>query len=307
MKDLEIQDDVDDNVSILDNHSLAAEEKSQQVEVHVLQSGQINFAAGSKYVDADSSLHYGEESTARDVVPENRGHTDGGNCQQNLIHSEDSATNISSPLLDNCHQKLSSDGSQESSPVRTTCSDASKEVPVLVPQSSADTSFHAPLLPTPIAQAPQPSPFKEPPLIIRRNHPPKHQGTPAHQQASQSSVSPPGTNTTSPATMQKGVRRSSRLSLRTNNDDISTSPQSEGYNLRRKQTFSISASPPSAKRSRHSDSPRDKTATSELDHRSNDRNPLDWSIEEVVQFIANIPKCDYAQVFREHVRKLVHS
>lgn len=325
VKDLEIQDDDDDvnDLPILDAQALVSEEeKSQQVEVHVLQSGQINFAAPSKCADAECC-----------------------NSDTEISHDKDSATkdvgNISSASIDNYDQKqedhtsLVSEEQHVSPSKRTTSLDKSEQAINLQPPSvnphpntTMNSHVQPPLCSTSMAQIPQPSAIKEPPLIIRRNCTSRHhiasvakidQSTSqlSSRVASTSTTAldtdaPSAKTTTLPTALdtettdksQKQVRRSSRLSLRTNNIGESTS-RNEAYKLRRKQKLSSSStSPPSAKRSRHSEvSSTSPMVHSELD--KNESNPMNWGIEEVVQFISSVPRCDYAQVFREHVSQSI--
>ena len=281
VKELEIQDDVED-YSLLDAHTFGGEEKSQQVEVHVLQSGQIDFATANKSADMESSSL--QCSSGKEV------------CQ--TVVSENVVMEHSSPqdqaAVSGVEQPQVSPGtgiedSQQSSPTATTDSP-----PLLV------TS-------TPVTKPSRPA--KEPPLIIRRNCTSKHHST-------KDSDSPPTTTSTSlpsappidttdktqdelsPDAKPKQVRRSSRLSLRTNNmEETEATPlRKETYNLRRKQRLSSSStSPPSAKKRRHSDmSSRNQEGTES-------NNPMEWNIEEVAHFISGVPRCDYAEVFREHV------
>ena len=114
---------------------------------------------------------------------------------------------------------------------------------------------------------PQPSPIQDPPLIIRRSHTARHSAS-----------------TTNPAPTRT-LRSSKRLPQSNADNKESTTPKRDTYNLRHTQNH---GSPPPVKKAKHSDEPVNN-------------HPMQWSIEEVCSFISNVPNCDYAHIFREHV------
>lgn len=260
MKSLEIQDDDGASSSVPPDDSLAGEEEDdRQVEVHILQSGQIEFSAPSTSANIDSS-------NITDMAP----------------------STISSPFLSGSSNTIS----QEKSSLLK-----EQEIEQSRPERTRNLVVNEPAMVTPLTS--QLSPIKEPPLIIRRNH---HSATVTPvtkipQDPTQQEVSLPETA----CTMHSDSTPKRRHSERTSNKNGDTRGP---YNLRQKQKLSPTADAlPSAKRTRHSDvtsSTASETQTSPELGRG-EADPSQWTVEEVITFISNVPHCDYSHVFREHV------
>lgn len=321
MKTLEIQDDGEEEVQVL-----TAPEKSQQVEVHVLQSGQIEFSAPCK-----------EPSSQQCSSKEGSRRKDEDNYTLATLSTDSCCTE---PDTTKMHKQAGVEAHQ-SSPEQTTAfsQSTSEEVftQTLAPQpTSQSTSEEVLALPQPSSQstsgevftqtlAPQStsgeaftqtfpsSPIKEKPLIIRRKHGCRRPaGDLTHNLHQQQQLSAPASVSASEAASdkaQKQIRRSNRLSVKTHREEETAPSRKDGYNLRRKQKLSSSnGSPPSCKKSRHSclsacevSQTQSTVEASAREKQWGRDNPIEWSVDDVVQFIGSVPRCDYTQVFREHV------
>lgn len=100
--------------------------------------------------------------------------------------------------------------------------------------------------------------------------------------------------------MQKLVRRSGRKLSQKSNSTDKTSPKRGAYNLRHKQTPSTDITPPLAKKSKHVDDTAPGLSELEYDN-GMDTDPLQWGVDDVIRFISGVPRCNYTEVFREHV------
>lgn len=290
VKTLEIQDDISDvnSIPLHDNQTVHGEEKAHQVEVHVLQSGQIEFSAPG----TGSSVHC---STSSETL----------NCHSNTTHNVARTTALpSSSANNNYHPHQEPEEEQLLIAFREQKMSNQNERSQLT-NVDTNTDVHSPshsISP----QTTQLSLIKEPPLIIRRNRHCAGNTTSATKipTANQQNTSPAATNisdTTSELNsisgdMPKQPRRSSRrLSQRTNNAEEGIT---ETYNLRHRQKSSNHPLPPT-KRSRRSETPSLAALEVQSDLMAN--HPMQWSVEDVTQFIDTVPRCDYTQVFKDHV------
>ena len=276
------------NLEIKDEATSSQEEKTdQQVEVQVLQSGQIEFSAPS------TTNHYSS-------------------------HEKDNATL-------NCEETNTSTFNILSMPVTTVdieerqqnLTDLGKD------QRLESTSIDEPSLPTvspPVVsnQIPQSFPIcTSTPLIIRRNHKPKNYSS-AKTCATNTDITSTNskliddTSNNNSEGNQRQLRRSSRrLSQKTVNTEENMSPsKTQSYNLRQKQNQSPSINcTSSSKRCKRSEKVCDQHLVPS-EHQKNlerDCNPMEWCVDEVTEFINSIPRCNYSEIFREHVRKLLHN
>ena len=244
------------------------EKTNQKVEVQVLQSGQINFSSETNANLEDSTVKTPDidssvsaSTMSKQAPPDNK--------------------QIETSLLDMYHPSTNSTLNHELS-LQSALMDASTQTP-----------SHSPV--NEIA-----------PLIIRRNrserrNPSTSQITgererkqiPARNNSSNSAI-------TSGAGNQKQLRRSSRFSKKCVNNEKNSNPTRSSP--RQKQNQSSPNFPPPAKRTRTLEpAAADPVSDCQKSNSLNNRHPMEWSVEEVIEFISTIPRCDHMEVFREHV------
>ena len=267
VKTLEIQDD---NTTYSALNSQSYEKADQEVEVHVLQSGQIEFS--TPLASTDSSAQCTSTST-----DDNHGNISSHYLSSTLTKTDEQDQSLLASITEHV---LPDDveHAQSEKPARKPSPESSKDTQY----SSMDVSTQTFLL----------LPSKEPPLIIRRSH--------TARQAAKSTFSPTISQSKSEhnhltnslectSKIQRPLRRSSRkLSQGTAINECAVS--------RRHMQKSGSGSPSPSKKRRKS--------SLELQHSEPevaDNNPLHWSVEEVSTFIGSVPRCNYIQVFRDHV------
>lgn len=270
---LEIQDDMVTDDLLYDAQSLDGEkEKSdQQIEVQVLQSGQIEFSAPSTSANAAaSSVPY--TSNERDMeIPNDDG-------PGTISNTQSLSTNSCCGHEDNM---LASPRPQQT-PQQTVHIQSDTTQPAAQPNTCTPCSTQS----FSVDVCAQPSAIKNPPLIIRRN---KHSTT--NVIAVNSNSSQPSISAISPVNMSNRTELHLRRSSRRHCQKVE-----EITSLRH------TISPPPAKRARKPDMSRllvsEEVGCDQLD--GVDSNPLHWGVEEVLRFISSVPRCNYVDVFRDH-------
>ncbi len=141
-------------------------------------------------------------------------------------------------------------------------------------------------------------PSKEPPLIIRKSNNVRQAtktSSPINmcQSTSQHMNSPECTIKT-----QRPLRRSSRKLSQTTNLDEHAVPRRETCKVQHTEKLDIGSVSPKKRRKCLPDSQHSQVEVVE-------KNPTHWTIDEVATFIGSVPRCNYTQVFRDHVSSLV--
>lgn len=330
---LEIQDDDAEESTLYDSQSLSADpgkdKADQQVEVHILQSGQIEFSTAASVAQYSASCCDAMPSTASSSGVQ----SSHGNCSFRLRdrsaedrHGSDQAQLTSSiestrsqPIEsrpDARFSLLTSPGVAEGQRTRASgdaqCSMLASTV-TRAPRTkqptkstrhtesmnvSVQTSSRPTAQTPPIQTSPHP-PVQTSPHPIR-NHSLLSSQCPdaGTDQCALPTTSMPHPSHNDSDKMQKSVRRSGRK--KSNSTDKITSPKRGAYNLRHKLNPSTDITPPPAKKSKLVGD----TASSESGYDSGrSTDPLEWGVDDVTRFISGVPRCNYTDVFREHVSK----
>ena len=249
---LKIQDDSSAENVFYDSQSLSSNQEDgkgdQQIEVQVLQSGQIEFSAPNASTNAD--------------VP--------GSYERDVSYS---TTCIApSTVISSNVPALSTSQYQQTPTERLhTPTQSGTDLPM---DSNSPQSFSMDVA----TQTIQPSAVKDPPLIICRST-----GLSSTNVSTTHNTTPKPTSAELPHTVdQKQLQRSSKRHPSNTKRDT--------YNLRNKQT-----SPPPPKRIQLSSLPVEVPSVGDT------TDLLQWGVEEVARFISSIPRCNCADVFRDHV------
>lgn len=297
---LEIQDDDTVSEDVIYN-SQEEDKPDQQVEVHVLQSGQIEFATPASEsceqapdtianLQSLSAKHRLDEEERTDVV---------GQPTESVVDFQ-----CSTPSSKDATQTASSTESSQKSFLldKDTTPDANAE--------DFSTHISMPTISNSVAS------MKDLPLIIRRatrdvagTHDRVSSGfvptpLPSHTRKDRDpgdyqvlQCDPPDVaNDSDPVDAgTKLPRRSSRRILhRSNNGEETTGLKGTAYNLRLKQNLSGDLLPPAPKKRQLEESGCDNGLGLHSD-------PLQWGVAEVAKFISAVPRCNCTDIFREHV------
>ena len=256
VKALEIKDDYN-TYSALDQSSTKNE---QEVEVHVLQSGQIEFSQPQTNTDSSEQNSCNEES---------------GQC----MDSPRISSQYLAPMYDmqasqaSITQHHSDDGKSERS---------HRSLSLSSPKSSRDISS--------VDVSTQTS------LLSMDNSRTFYQSDDVGQGTM--GPIPPTTLTTSEQNnsvnfTSRKLRRSSRKHSQR------AAANTEGHVILRKETYESNNTGTTSQSFRKSP-PKLQLSEPEIGKKVR-KNPMEWSIEEVTEFIGTIPRCNYTQVFRDHV------
>lgn len=343
MQSLEIQDDC------LDESVFYEQEKDkteQQVEVHVLQSGQIEFSTPTTTASADPLLCYSSNVDCDGALPSTGSqsvsmtkHQAGTPKEKDERTQTEPGVGAQCSILTTMDVQPSSTGAQCSTvDVTNTVTQPSmlilaSSMDVSQPErmqltaaqtSTLSSSIDVRMQPTASTgassmdistQTVQPSlqpslqPSFYPPHINQEN---RHSVAGIDSNTSQyfTSTTLPPPDQPDMETNKTGslLRRSSRrLSQKSNTEESTTSPNRNRvtYNLRCKQNLSATDTSPSpAKKTKQLDGSVQCSSHSEsrCDNGEGMKcDPFQWGVDEVVRFISSVPRCNYTEVFREHV------
>lgn len=128
----------------------------------------------------------------------------------------------------------------------------------------------------------------------------QQEGTSSPQKARRSNRRTQGSSTSNKRAA--AAKQSSPAGEPSTSTDASTSRRTRskgGKKVTEMDTEDPTMSPPPAKRTRRAVAHKPQKHAEE---EKIERHPLEWGVEEVAEFVSGIPHCDYADVFKEHVR-----
>ena len=290
---LEIQDD-DAGSEDVRYSSQEKDKPDQQVEVHVLQSGQIDFSTPVSAASETTCIVPGtldglqsakHRLEVQDKEEGNAVDTPGTDIQCCTTSSRDATQTVSSTESSQNSMLLSSDQDMTQA---ANLEQFSTHVSTSTSSNSASTQL---------------STIKTHPLITgTQDVPATHDRTsgcfvplPSHTSEDRDRCDQDVANNSQPLDMldtrSKPPRRSTRRH-RSNNAEETTGLKGRTYNLRLKQNLSGDLFPPVPKKR-------------QLDECDNGlglhSDPLQWGVAEVTRFISAVPRCNCSDVFREHV------